>query len=136
MNYRITLYSGFRSAIGQRGLKRLWHPGVYAVPGQMPAAVAAAALAGGNAEKHQEPPKPIPGIEDPVMAEKVEAEFLRVQGQVEPEPETEPEPGPAPEHDAKVEPADDDADDKPKPRVKRRYTRRSKGRAPENKSGA
>lgn len=103
MTYRITLQSGFRSPFGQRRGLRLWHPGQYSVPKDMPEEVADQAMKSGFAHKELEPvvqeasasasdpvvvpqenatsePEPVPGVEDPQMAAAGEAEFQQRQG--------------------------------------------------------
>lgn len=141
MTYKITLTGGFRSSLAQRRMARLWHPGTYTVPKDMPEVVATAALQAGMAVKEDHPPKPapepvaqpqpervegeadIPGVDAPEVAAAGEATFQQVQGG-DAEIET----------SSDEEDADDEHDDKPKRGRPRRRAATRKRAAPANKS--
>lgn len=119
-------------------MTRLFHPGTYAVPKDMPVIVAEQAIAAGVGVKELAPtmkapepaPEPeIPGTPAPEMAAAAEIEFQRIQGGEQPL---------APTVIKADEPSDsadeDDDEDEEKPAPTRRRGRPRKGSAPQNKS--
>jgi hypothetical protein len=130
-------------------MARLWHPGTYSVPKDMPEVVAAAALQAGMAVKEEPPkaaPEPvappqlervegeaaIPGMTMPEVAAAGEATFQALQGGDSTTTATEDED----EHDE-----DEDGGNRKRGRPRRRTSRKraapankSRGRAPSNKA--